>query len=230
MIYNPFDAPLYIKRMSATNTWNGKEFGSLDEEVGLTVPPRSTVLSPTVTMVSPAGFGFMTSTILPFMLAYPQLLFGATAEVPFNIKSTIVAVVGGANGFLGNVQYSQDNTIIKVAVNGKAPAGVLPPALQPPTTNTTASGALPTPTTAPEVPTTVVETTTSPTDTTTTTTTEVASPTASPTPAVASMLTKRQMQILEEVPASQDPAVVEAWLKLVVNKLALEDGVAAPFV
>ncbi|KAG0013358.1 hypothetical protein BGZ82_002154 [Podila clonocystis] len=229
MIYNPFDAPLYIKRMSASNTWNGKDFGTLDEDVGLTVPPRSTVLSPTVTMVSPAGLGFMTSTILPFMLAYPQLLFGATADVPFNIKSTIVAVVGGPNGYLGNVQYTQDNTIIKVTVGGKAPAGALPPALQPPTTNTTASETLPTPTTASAVPTTVVETTASPT-TTTFTTIGGASPTASPTAAVANMLTKRQMQILEEVPASQDPAVVEAWLKLVVNKLALDSGVAAPFV
>ncbi|KAI9242728.1 hypothetical protein MVEG_09075 [Podila verticillata NRRL 6337] len=231
MIYNPFDTPLYIKRMSASTTWNGKDFGTLDEEVGLTVPPRSTVLSPTVTMVSPAGLGFMTSTILPFMLAFPQLLFGATADVPFNIKSTIVAVVGGSNGYLGNVQYSQDNTIIKVTVGGKAPAGALPPALQPPTTTNTTE-TLPTsatsgvPTATSEVPTTtVVETTASHA-----TTARSSSPTASPTAAVANMLTKRQMQILQEVPASQDPAVVEAWLKAVVNKLALDDGVAAPFI
>ncbi|KAF8944808.1 hypothetical protein BGZ52_010253 [Haplosporangium bisporale] len=217
--------------MSASTTWNGKDFGTLDEEVGLTVPPRSTVLSPTVTMVSPAGLGFMTSTILPFMLAFPQLLFGATADVPFNIKSTIVAVVGGSNGYLGNVQYSQDNTIIKVTVGGKAPAGALPPALQPPTTTNTTE-TLPTsatsgvPTATSEVPTTtVVETTASHA-----TTARSSSPTASPTAAVANMLTKRQMQILQEVPASQDPAVVEAWLKAVVNKLALDDGVSAPFI
>ncbi|KAG0324644.1 hypothetical protein BG000_002135, partial [Podila horticola] len=57
----------------------------------------------------------------------------------------------------------------------------------------------------------------------------------SPTPkstssAVAEALTKRQVQMLQEVPSSQDPAVVEAWLKLVVNKLALDGGIAAPFI
>ncbi|KAG0335580.1 hypothetical protein BG004_008396 [Podila humilis] len=215
MIYNPFDAPLYIKRMSASNVWNGKDFGTLDEEVGLTVPPRATVMSPTVTMVSPAGFDFMMSTILPFMLAYPQLLVGASADVPFNIKSTIVAVVGGPNGYLGNVQYSQDNTIITVAVGGHAPAGALPQAIQPDNTATTPAEA--SPTTAEASP------TTQPEATTTTTVAEEAKPTA---PA----LTKRQMEILTERPSSQDPAVVEAWLKAVVNKLAIDDGIAPPFV
>ncbi|KAG0024817.1 hypothetical protein BGZ82_010352, partial [Podila clonocystis] len=228
MIYNPFDTPLYIKRMTANNVWSGKDFGVIDQDVGMTIPPKSSLLSPTVTMTSPAGLGFMTSTILPFMLAYPSLLFGATVEIPFDITSTIVASVGGANGYTGNVQYKQLATGIRVTVGGKAPAGALPPALLPPTTNTTSIASATATVTATDVIPTIATTTT-----TTTTTTEAGSP--SPTPkstssAAAEALTKRQVQTLEEVPSSQDPAVVEAWLKLVVNKLALDDGIAAPFI
>ncbi|KAG0018124.1 hypothetical protein BGZ81_010390 [Podila clonocystis] len=237
MIYNPFDTPLYIKRMTANNVWSGKDFGVIDQDVGMTVPAKSSVLSPTVTMTSPAGLGFMTSTILPFMLAYPSLLFGATVEIPFDITSTIVASVGGANGYTGNVQYKQLATGIRVTVGGKAPAGALPPALLPPTTNTTSIASATTIATATDVIPTITTTTTAaevaPTTTTTTTTTKAdsSSPTPKSTPsAVAEALTKRQVQMLEEVPSSQDPAVVEAWLKLVVNKLALDDGVAAPFI
>ncbi|KAF9421486.1 hypothetical protein BGZ94_008824 [Podila epigama] len=254
MIYNPFDAPLLIKRMVATNYWNGKDFGGIDEEVNMVVPARATVLSPTVTMVSPAGLGFMTSTILPFMLAYPKLLFGQTADVPFNIKSTIIAVVGGANGYLGNVQYAQDNTIIKVTVGGEAPAGALPAGLLPsgllPSPSVSASplpsvsvspsvsvapsvtvSAEPSPTTAPTVE---VTPTTAPAQVAPTPAASAdVSAESSPVPSAASAasgLTKRQVQILEEVPSSEDPAVIEAWLKSVVNKLALDEGLAAPFV
>ncbi|KAF9298018.1 hypothetical protein BGZ74_009545 [Mortierella antarctica] len=233
MIYNPFDTPLYIKHMTAINVWNGKEFGVIDQDVGMTIPAKSSVLSPTVTMTSPAGLGFMTSTILPFMLAYPSLLFGATVEVPFDITSTIVASVGGANGYTGNVQYKQLATGIRVTVGGKAPAGALPPALLPPTTNTTSTASGITTATATDVSPTTTATPTTAAEVTTTIATTATTETPSPkstSSAVAEALTKRQVQTLQEVPESQDPTVVEAWLKLVVNKLALDDGIAAPFI
>ncbi|KAG0239481.1 hypothetical protein BG011_003918, partial [Mortierella polycephala] len=109
MIYNPFDAPLYIKKMRAVNFWRGKEFGVVDENVGMTIPPKSTVLSPTVTMVSPSGLGFSTNMALPFMNAYAGLLIGAAVEVPFDIQATIVAAIGGPDGYEGNVVYTQSD-------------------------------------------------------------------------------------------------------------------------
>ncbi|KAF9098545.1 hypothetical protein BGX27_000783 [Mortierella sp. AM989] len=151
MIYNPFDTPLYIKSMSAKTTWKDKEFGIVNQEVGMTIPAKGTALSPTVTMISPAGAPFLFSTITPFIATYPGLLFGAAVDVPFNIASTITAIVGGPDGYTGNVQYAQPDTIIKVQMGGKAPASMLPLSLggQPDATTTDAptSDAPTTPTT-----------------------------------------------------------------------------------
>jgi len=223
MIYNPFDTPLFIKTMKASNYWDGNYFGELDEDVNLTVPPKSTVLSPTVTMVSPAGFGFM-STLLPFMSKYPQLLLGIAADVSFNVQSTIVTYVGGQSGYYGNVGYNQTETIIKVQVGGKAPAGALPAALAPPNSSNSTVSAVPSPTAA------------TTTESAASTSTSVPSTTASPSPASASPTTtgaaaepivKRQVQSLESGPGSEDPAVVEAWIKAMVNKLAADQGLPA---
>ncbi|KAG0247962.1 hypothetical protein BG011_000670, partial [Mortierella polycephala] len=239
MIYNPFDTPLYIKHMKATNSWEGHEFGVVDQEVGLTVPAKSTVLSPTVTMTSPAGFGFMTSTILPFMLRYPQLLVGAAADVPFNIKSTITAIVGGQNGFLGNVQYEQADTIIKVQVGGKAPSpSDLPPALggtlgMNTTTTAAAPEVTPTSTASPTLsPEPISTTTEAPVEKPSEVPTSVASAPAAATSTVATPETieKRQDQILQGGPSSMSPDVVEAWVKAMVNKVAQEEGLPAPFI
>jgi hypothetical protein len=224
MIYNPFDTPLFIKKMKATNYWQGKYFGDLDEEVNLTVPPKSTVRSPTVTMVSPAGFGFM-GTLLPFMLKYPQLLVGIAADVPFDIQSTIVTYVGGQSGYFGNVGYNQTETIIKVQVGGKAPAGALPASLADllpkDGSNNSTSTVLPT----------VTATSTTIGEATATAPTASASDSTTPAPTTTSAATetiaKRQVQSLEAGPGSEDPAVVEAWIKAMVNKLAVDEGLPA---
>ncbi|KAF8958995.1 hypothetical protein BGZ46_001857 [Entomortierella lignicola] len=225
MIYNPFDTPLYIKHMNASTVWNGYNFGIVNQDVGLTVPPKSSVLSPTVTMVSPAGVGFV-GTLLPFMIAYPKLLLGESADVPFNIQSTITAVVGGAGGYTGNVQYSQADTIIKVQINGKAPASMLPPQLGGTNGTTTTTSAV------------VVSTTsTGPTSTASAdvhTTTRTAEPTTSATPrstttTIAPIL-KRQYAGAIDLRVDSSPPAVEAWIKAMVNKLAVEGGAAAPYV
>ncbi|KAG0057609.1 hypothetical protein BGZ83_006982 [Gryganskiella cystojenkinii] len=227
MIYNPFDAPLYVVSMKATTTWNGHEFGVVDQAVGLTVPAKGTVLAPTVTMVSPAGLGFM-GTLLPFMLAYPGLLFGQTETVPFNIQSTIVARVGGANGYEGNVLYNQDSTLIAVQVGGNVPKSMLPPALGGPQNNTmtapsaTTTDAATVTTEVPAKPTTTDAAPAKPT-------TEAGKPTTTPITTHAADVTKRQVQTLGDTPTDQSPAAVELWLKAIINKLAADDGVAPPF-
>ncbi|KAG0047235.1 hypothetical protein BGZ89_005006 [Linnemannia elongata] len=216
MIYNPFDTPLFIKRMKATNYWQSKYFGELDEEVNLTVPPKSTVRSPTVTMVSPAGLSFM-GTLIPFMSAYPQMLLG----IPFDVQSTILTYVGGQSGYFGNVGYNQTETIIKVQVGGKAPAGALPAGLAGlvhDDTNNSTTTALPSPTTT----TTTGEASTS--TATASTTGSASAPTATATGAATEPIVKRQVQTLEDGPGSEDPAVVEAWIKAMVNKLAADQG------
>lgn len=211
--------------MKATNYWEGKYFGELDEEVNLTVPPKSTVRSPTVTMVSPAGFGFM-GTLLPFMLKYPQMILGIAADVPFDIQSTIITYVGGQNGYFGNVGYNQTGTIIKVQVGGKAPAGALPPSL---------AGLLPhdesNNSTSTVLPTTTTASSTTTGEASTSTASASASDSASPVPTTTDTATepivKRQIQSLENGPGSEDPAVIEAWIKSVVNKLATDEGLPA---
>ncbi|KAI7819239.1 hypothetical protein BC939DRAFT_268343 [Gamsiella multidivaricata] len=250
MIYNPFDTPLYIKTMKASTTWQGKYFGEIDQDVGLTIPPKATVLSPTLTMESPAGLDFF-GTLIPFMLKYPQLLIGQTADVPFNINATITAVVGGSSGYLGNVAYSQADTVITVQINGKAPAGALPPQLGGQSVaNATATTLVPTASTetsatvsasasttdVPKVskPTETTETT----ETTTTTTQPEIEPTKEPTKTTTTatavktrlpVVGKRQVQVLENGPSDTSPEVVEAWIKAMVNKIAQDDGLPPPY-
>ncbi|KAF9981330.1 hypothetical protein BGZ75_007419 [Mortierella antarctica] len=251
MIYNPFDTPLYIKSMQASNSWNGKDFGVVNQDVGMTIPPKSSALSPTVIMTSPAGLGFLTSTLLPFMLAYPQLLVGAAADVPFLIKSVIVAQVGGSNGYLGNVQYAQPDTIIKVQVGGKAPEGALGPILGgnstsivptatvtseivSPTASVEPTATEPAATQPPKVePTTVKADDPEPTSAKGEPTGKAPEPTSSG-PAIE----KRQApapapgtpQLLGSQPSSTSPDVVEAWIKAMVNKIAMDDGLPAPYI
>ncbi|KAG0238768.1 hypothetical protein BGW42_002634 [Actinomortierella wolfii] len=253
MVYNPFDAPLYIKHMTASNSWRGMYFGAIDEDVGFTVPPKSTKLSPTVTMKSPAGAGFF-SVLLPFMGAYPSLILGKMNEVPFDIQSTIVAYVGGPNGYMGNVKYAQANTIIQVQIGGEPPKGGIA-ALMPGANTTVATTveATPTATSINEAtPSPVAPTTTTPAEATTTedavpTTTDdaPASPTPKedeankpePTPTTDAnnnnVLAKRQAINLMELQPFPDenssPEAIENYLKSVANKIAIEGGAAPPF-
>ncbi|KAK3829395.1 MAG: hypothetical protein J3Q66DRAFT_435774 [Benniella sp.] len=110
MIHNPFDTALYIKSMKATVKYNGGVFGAVNTDVGMTIGAKDTVLSPQVEMISEAGFKFLLNTILPFVLKNPGLIKGSS-DIPFLIESTIVAVVGGSDGYLGNVQYNQQADI-----------------------------------------------------------------------------------------------------------------------
>ncbi|KAG0376213.1 hypothetical protein BGX24_008131, partial [Mortierella sp. AD032] len=115
-----------------------------------------------------------------------------------------------------------------VQVGGKAPAGALPAALAglvPHENNSTATP-LPSPTAS------TGEASTS----TVVPSPATASPSPSPSPAtasptgaepVAAPIAKRQVQTLEDGPGSEDPAVVEAWIKAVVNKLAADEGLPA---
>ncbi|KAG0334092.1 hypothetical protein BG004_000562 [Podila humilis] len=244
-IFNPFDTPLYIKHMTAKNVWKGIDFGTIDADVGLTVPAKSTVLTASVNMISPKGAEFLV-TVLKFVGANPGLIIGQTVAVPFDITATIVASVGGQNGYTGNVQYAQMNTPIQVKIGGDA-ATTLPMALPAPsattegaTTSTTAAEvssssptASPATTEASEEPkTTTTEAEAQATDAPTTT--EAPKTTTTPDAVAAAVpeheaLAKRQAQIMTEAPTSQDPAVIEAWLKHLANKLALEGGAPAPF-
>jgi hypothetical protein len=110
MIHNPFDTPLYIKSMKATVKYDGGVFGAVNTDVGMTIGAKDTVLSPQVEMISEAGLPFLLKTILPFVLKNPGLIKGSS-DISFVIESTIVAVVGGADGYLGNVQYNQQADI-----------------------------------------------------------------------------------------------------------------------
>ncbi|KAF9130327.1 hypothetical protein BGX30_013564, partial [Mortierella sp. GBA39] len=236
MIYNPFDAPLYIKSMYADTTWNGMAFGTVNQDVGMTVPPKSSQLSPVLYMMTPAGAGFM-DILLPFIEAYPKMMELETVDVPFLIESQITAVVGGANGYLGNVAYAQPDAIfgVRVSYDLKPPGAVLPPALggpaAVPTANTTTTT---TTTTEPSTATTLPEQPTA-TPTTADTITAPASATASPTTTVAAVapatVVKRQAapSILETGPLDQSPEQIEAWLKAMVNNLAVNQGLAAPY-
>ncbi|KAG0312812.1 hypothetical protein BGZ99_009258 [Dissophora globulifera] len=240
-VYNPFDTPLYIKHMTASAYWNGNFFGEVNQDVGLTVGPKASVLSSTVTMVSPTGAGFL-GVLLPFMLKYPQLLIHETADVPFNINATITALVGGSSGYLGNVAYSQDNVIITVQINGSPPPGSLPQSL-----NSTQPALLPTLTTSlalpsvtvPALPT--IKTTdiavgpiTVPVPAPKATTTEAAPapPKATTTKAGGlPIIGKRQAPVLptENSPADGSPEL-EAWIKAWANQVAQDYGAPPPFV
>ncbi|KAI1301122.1 hypothetical protein EDD11_005812 [Mortierella claussenii] len=249
-IYNPFDTPLFIQSIKASTVWKGYDFGVLDQNVGMTIPAKSTALSPTLTMVSPAGLGFL-GTLTPFLANYPQLIVGQSADVPFNIASTITARVGGSAGYEGNVQYSQADTIIRVQINGKVPDNTTlpghnttvvpiptPTATSLPTANITMTvpSKLPTPdlptpqsptsTGAPKVTTTTTEAPTKRTDTGNgpepTTTTKAASPHIP-------VIGKRYEEIAQSFPLDPTHENVDAWVKAMVNKLALDEGQSAPF-
>ncbi|KAF9900680.1 hypothetical protein BX616_002526 [Lobosporangium transversale] len=237
MIYNPFDTPLYIKSMKALNSWRGMDFGVVDQEVGMTIPAKGTALSPTVVMVSPGGPGFL-KVLLPFMAAYPGLLVKAV-DVPFTIKSTITAYVGGPNGYLGNVAYQQPDTIISVKLDFGTPSGLKIPSsldeiMHPTTTSTvTATPDVPAPSPSPVDVTPSPE---APAPEPVTTTEEAPAPvTPSPEPSTtgdAPIVAKRQdvpPSLGNLIPSSEDPAVIEAWLKALANKLALDEGLPAPF-
>ncbi|KAF9103770.1 hypothetical protein BGX27_010386 [Mortierella sp. AM989] len=211
MIYNPFDTPLHIVSMNAKAVWKGKEFGTIKSDVGLTVPPKSSTLSPTVTMESPKDPGFLISTIIPFVMANLGII-ASPVDVPFDITASIVARVGGPNGYEGNVAYSQADTIIKVSLEiiggGLADLRLL----------SGASAPLSSP------------------DTTTTTSATSDSPTTTVAPTTTTMLAdivpdivKRQDVGTVNGPASNDPADVEIWLKAVANALAIKNGEAPPF-
>ncbi|KAF9998936.1 hypothetical protein BGZ80_009159 [Entomortierella chlamydospora] len=233
MIYNPFDAPLYIKHMTATTVWNGLTFGTVDQDVGLTVPAKGTVLSPTVTMVSPAGLGFALDTLAPFMAHYPLMLFGQAYDVPFNINSTISAVVNGPDGYAGNVRYSQADTIIKVQLNGQAPQSMVAQVFGGSNSTTTAASATATSASVPASTTTGAPesaTTGAPASATTeapaSTTTEVSTTAGSPTPTTAATTTsapaiaKRQDIAIPEISISSSSDEIEAWVKAMANKMS----------
>ncbi|KAF8929564.1 hypothetical protein EDD21DRAFT_382808 [Dissophora ornata] len=230
MIYNPFDTPLYIKSMQASTTWNGKAFGIVNQDVGLTVPPKSSVLSPSVIMTSPSGAGFLLETLTPFLATYPTLLLGATVEVPFTITSTITAVVGGSGGYTGNVAYTQADAMFGVKIDASIPSNVKVPSTIS-TTTTVASASATTTATLVSASSTAASATTASTTTTAATTTTTAAPTTTTTAptTTTSLLAKRQLLDSSLAPTSTDPAVIEAWIKTMANAMALEAGVAAPF-
>ncbi|KAG0006468.1 hypothetical protein BGZ65_007614 [Modicella reniformis] len=243
MIYNPFDTPLYIKSMQANTIYRTKDgaekpFGVVNQDVGITIPPKSSALSPSVTMVSPAGLGFALEVLGPFLKDYPLIALGIAQDVPFFIKSTIVAHVGGPNGYLGNVQYAQDNTIIKVQMGGQPATGPNPLIPTTPSATTTAipsatvtstiaetTAASSSASTEPTTKATSAPTTTATAPVTTTTETKDTTTTVAPT------VVKRQDVVpsIDVPPTSADPAVQEAWFKAMLNKQYVDGGLSAPF-
>ncbi|KAG0237854.1 hypothetical protein B0O80DRAFT_409402 [Mortierella sp. GBAus27b] len=225
-IFNPFDAPLYIKSMKATTYWQGKYFGVIDQDVGLTVPPKGTAQTSSLTMISPTGVGFY-GTLFPFMKDHLGLITGQPVDIGFDIDSSIVAFVGGSDGYQGNVKYAQNNTIITIQVGGKVPEGGLPPELGGPNTKSTTD-----PTSSAGQP-----TTTSATPTSTGSTAAETSKVEIKTP----LVEKRQDAgiqgadygdaFLRElgVPVDASPEVAEAWAKAMLNNMAREQGLPLPF-
>lgn len=245
MIYNPFDAPLYIKSMKATTHWQGKYFGELDYDVGFTVPPKSTFRTPTMEMVSPAGLAFY-GLLLEFMAKNNGLLGGKPVDVAFDIDSTIVAVVGGADGYLGNVKYTQKGAIITIQMGGKAPEGGLPGPGGPKPTTTAPAEQKPSATPVTLLP----DTTTEPTKAALTTEKPTTIALDGPKETVAafgdngnwlSVFNKRQDGGLQPtlsdadlrsmgMPVDAAPEVVEAWAKMMINNVAQEQGLPPLFV
>ncbi|KAF9364539.1 hypothetical protein BGX34_001257 [Mortierella sp. NVP85] len=245
VIYNPFDAPLYIKSMKATTHWQGKYFGELDYAVGFTVPPKSTIRTPTMEMVSPAGLAFY-GLLLEFMAKNNGLLGGKPVDVAFDIDSTIVAVVGGENGYVGNVKYSQKGAIITIQMGGKAPEGGLPGPGGPKPTTTAPAEQKPSATPVTPLP----ATTTEPTKAALTTEKPTTIALEGPKETVAafgdngswlSIFNKRQDEGLQPtlsdadlrsmgMPVDAAPEVVEAWAKMMINSVAQEQGLPPLFV
>ncbi|KAG0088387.1 hypothetical protein BGZ92_006241 [Podila epicladia] len=157
-MYNPFDTELTIMHISANNTWDGSFFGAINEDVLITIPPKSIKLSPVVSLVSPKGFSFLT-TVLKLLAAYPSLAVGTPNTVPFDISSVITAKIGGESGYMANVLYKQLAVPISVQVvsswdNAPAPASEVPAPAPVPSTQPTASPTLsPNPSPAPTTPT-----------------------------------------------------------------------------
>ncbi|KAG0211539.1 hypothetical protein BGX28_007763 [Mortierella sp. GBA30] len=140
-IYNPFDTELYISHITANNTWDGKFFGTINQDLAAVIPAKSKMLSPPVNLVSPSGAGFLLTVLGKLMFAYPSLAAGMANNVPFDISSVITARIGGASGYEGNVAYSQLQTVITIQTvkeytNEPAP---LPVTAVPVTATTTAA-------------------------------------------------------------------------------------------
>ncbi|KAF9947090.1 hypothetical protein BGZ65_009159 [Modicella reniformis] len=199
-------------------------------------------------MVSPTGVGFY-GTLLPFMAKYIKLIGGEPVDVPFDIDSTIVAYVGGPDGYLSNVQYSQNSTMITVKIGGKVPEGGLPSGLggllgtttttmtttpvtteQPSATSTGPASIVPTESSKESPNSTEKPSTEEPT----TTTTDSANETQG---IKLPIIGKRQDFGLKDLslqemglPLDAAPEVVEAWVKSVINNLAQDEGLPPPFV
>lgn len=228
--------------MKATTTWQGKYFGELDYDAGFSVPPKSKIRTPTLEMVSPAGLPFY-GLLIEFMAKNPGLLAGKPVDVAFDIDSTIVAVVGGPDGYLGNVKYSQKGTIITIQMGGKAPEGSLPPELGGPKTTTTSPA---TETPAPASATTTEPAKTEPTSVTPTTTApEVIKETVATVgdgsnwlsilnkrqddDGLRATLTETDLQAMG-MPVDAAPEVIEAWAKTMINNVAQDQGLPPLFV
>ncbi|KAF9585148.1 hypothetical protein BGW38_003721 [Lunasporangiospora selenospora] len=220
-IYNPFDTDLYISHIKAENVWNGKYFGTIDQDVNAVIPGKATVLSPPMDLVSPKGIGFMFGTLGSLMLAYPSLLSGAANDVPFDVTSVISAKIGGPNGYEGNVSYKQLNTVIVIqTVESWDNVPAARPSVPEPVTSSTApsSTPTPTPTTSPEGPTIQPTVTPSPISSPEPTPSPetVPAPETVPTPEPAPAITKRQFpDYVDGIPfTGTDEEAVELFLKI----------------
>ncbi|KAF8977331.1 hypothetical protein BGZ46_007471 [Entomortierella lignicola] len=222
-IYNPFDTPLYIQSMNASVVWNSKYFGAIDQDVGLTIPAKSTALTSTLTMVSPSGAPFLLDTIFPFVLANLGLPFGPV-DIPFDITANIVAKVGGSSGYLGNVAYAQPNTIIKVslAMDGLSTSLITSPGAATSAAATSAAATSAAATSA-AATSTAAASSSAPTSTS-------AAPEPSPKTNSTSVA-KRQVETVSSslLPSSPESDLVTSWLKTIANNLAQQQGATPPF-
>ncbi|KAG0056016.1 hypothetical protein BGZ83_006629 [Gryganskiella cystojenkinii] len=157
-MYNPFDTELYISHINANNTWSGHLFGNINQDISLTIPAKSTVMSPPVNLVSDAGPMFALSVLSRLMIAYPSMAAGGANTVPFDINSVITAKIGGANGYGSNVVYNQMQVGIVIQVvksydTEPSPVPVIPTPVATSTVSAAPTAtAAPTTTVAPVVP------------------------------------------------------------------------------
>ncbi|KAF9434266.1 hypothetical protein BGZ76_008312 [Entomortierella beljakovae] len=206
VIYNPFDTELYVDTMSANVVWKGKAFGTINQEVGLTVPAKSTATSKTIILLSDSDPSFLLSTLAPFVVGNLGII-GGPVNVNFDITATIAAKVGGSNGYAANVNYAQTATIA-VSLEGGIP-GAIASLLG---INLSKSNAADAPSSAAASSTTVAETV--------------------PTPTIVAPV-KRQdngdVNIADIMPKTDDPAVLTAWLKALGDAYSeYYDGKPAP--
>lgn len=205
--------------MSAVTKYEGKIFGTVNAEVGMEIGAKQTVLSHAVTMISDKRVDGFITTLLGFVAKNPGLVLGPQ-DVNFRIEATIAAQVGGSSGYLGNVQYVQDPTVINVKLGGKPEE--VQAFLHRDATTTTAAQTTTTTAGTEAATTTEVPTTTTEAPTTTqapTTTTEA--PLAETTTTSASTIVKRQDVSSTDV--SPD------LLKAALNKMFAEVGQPALF-